>query len=60
MANEPRSERISVSLTPTTLARLNAHASEHHWSTSLAAAILIEDALRTDQDNDSKQGARSR
>lgn len=53
---EARTERISVSLTPTMLARLESYAAEHRWRPSTAAAILIEDGLRTDQD----QGQRVR
>jgi hypothetical protein len=58
MNDEWRSERVSVSLTPRMLARLEAYASEHRWRVSTAAAILIEDALRTDEDQD--QETRSR
>jgi hypothetical protein len=43
--NETRSERVSVSLTPTMLARLETYAREHRWKLSTAAAVLIEDGL---------------
>jgi hypothetical protein len=55
---EARTKRISVSLTPTMLARLEAYAAEHRWRVSTAVAILIEDALGAGQDQG--QGARSR
>jgi hypothetical protein len=58
MNGEWRSERVSVSLTPKMLARLKAYAAEHRWRVSTAAAILIEDALRTDENQD--QETRSR
>jgi hypothetical protein len=43
---ENRSEKISVSLTPGMLARLDAYARAHHWSRSTAAAVLIEEGLK--------------
>ena len=45
MADERRSEKISVSLTPTLLARLDAYATEHRWSKSTAIEVLIERGL---------------
>jgi len=43
--DEPRSERFSVSLTLTSLAKLDAYAAEHRWTRSAAAAELIERGL---------------
>jgi len=43
--DEPRTEKLSVMLTPTALARLLAYAAEHHWSRSTAGAVLIEQGL---------------
>ena len=43
--DEVRSEKISVSLTPSILARLDAYAAEHRWSRSTAMAELIERGL---------------
>jgi metal-responsive CopG/Arc/MetJ family transcriptional regulator len=45
MDDETRSERFSISLTPTMLAKLDAFAAEHRWSRSTAAVVLIEDGL---------------
>lgn len=45
MDPEKRSEKISVSLTPTELARLETYAAEHRWSRSTAIAELIERGL---------------
>jgi hypothetical protein len=42
---ENRSERVSVSLTPGIVARLDAYAHAHHWSRSTAAAVLVQDGL---------------
>jgi hypothetical protein len=44
--DETRSERFSVSLTPTMLARLDTYASTFRWTRSTAAAYLIEDGLK--------------
>jgi hypothetical protein len=41
-----RSERFSVNLTPAALARLDAYAEDHHWTRSMAAALLIEQGLQ--------------
>lgn len=46
MQTETRSERFSVSLTPSVLARLDAYAADHRWTRSTAAAVLIEEGLR--------------
>jgi metal-responsive CopG/Arc/MetJ family transcriptional regulator len=43
--DELRSERFSVSLTPSMLAKLDAYAVEHRWTRSTAAAVLIERGL---------------
>ena len=43
--DEQRSERFSVSVTPSVLARLDAYAAEHRWTRSTAATELIERAL---------------
>lgn len=43
--DELRSERFSVSLTPSVLAKLDAYAAEHRWTRSTAAAELIERGL---------------
>ena len=47
--DELRSERFSVSLTPSALAKLDAYAAEHRWTRSTAAAELIERGLDEDQ-----------
>ena len=43
--DELRSERFSVSLTPSMLAKLDAYAAERRWTRSAAAAELIERGL---------------
>lgn len=50
------SRRISVSLPPDMLARLDAYAREHRWSRSTAAAVLIEEGLRDPVGNDVQEG----
>lgn len=45
---ETRSEKISVSLTQSALARLDVYAAEHRWSRSTAIAELIERGLPRD------------
>lgn len=42
---ENRSEKISISLTPGMLSRLDAYARAHRWSRSTAASVLIEQGL---------------
>jgi metal-responsive CopG/Arc/MetJ family transcriptional regulator len=44
--DETRSERFSVSLTPSIMERLDAYAAQHRWTRSTAAAVLIEEGLR--------------
>jgi metal-responsive CopG/Arc/MetJ family transcriptional regulator len=39
-------KRITVSLDEETAAELDRYAREHHWSRSVAAALLIEAALK--------------
>jgi len=43
--DEKRSERFTVSLTPTEMARLDGYASGARWSRSTAAAVLIQRGL---------------
>lgn len=40
--DEKRSERFSVNLTPSELAKLDAYAAEHRWSRSTAAAEAMQ------------------
>ena len=40
--NETRTEKISVNLTPSVKARLDAYRKAHHWPRSTAVAVLIE------------------
>ena len=47
--DELRSERFSVSLTPTVLAKLDAYAADHRWTRSTAAAELIERGLEEEK-----------
>ena len=42
---ELRSEKISVTLTPTVLARLDTYRDRRRWSRSTAIAALVEDGL---------------
>lgn len=58
MDDEPRSERVSVSIAPSVMAKLKAHAREHRWNLSQAAAVLIEDGLAADADQEQEAGAR--
>ncbi len=57
--DEPRSERFSVSLTPSMLAKLDAYAAEHRWTRSTAAAVLIEQGLDRDQNKITDREGRS-
>lgn len=57
---ERRSERVSVGLTPTMMARLSAYAAEHRWTVSTAAAFLLEDALSAEDQGKDNQETRSR
>ena len=49
---ELRSEKISVTLTPTVLARLDAYRDRRRWSRSTAMAALIEEGLDRDQEGE--------
>ncbi|MHB1431401.1 MAG: hypothetical protein ACYCVZ_04720 [Streptosporangiaceae bacterium] len=42
---EMRSEKLSVTLTPSVVARLDAYRHARRWSRSTAIAALIEDGL---------------
>lgn len=42
---ETRTEKISVNLTPSVLARLDAMRARRRWTRSTAAAVLIEHGL---------------
>jgi hypothetical protein len=42
---ELRTEKITVTLTPTALARLDAYRERHRWSRSGAIAALVDDGL---------------
>jgi metal-responsive CopG/Arc/MetJ family transcriptional regulator len=42
---ELRTEKVSVILTPTVLARLDAYRDRRRWSRSTAIAALVEDGL---------------
>lgn len=44
-STEARTERISVSLSRETLAKLEQYAARHRWAVSAAAAYIIEDHL---------------
>jgi metal-responsive CopG/Arc/MetJ family transcriptional regulator len=56
--DEQRDKRISVSLTPTLLAQIDAHAREHRWTRSTAVAVLVEKALSQEQDQEGDQRSR--
>lgn len=43
--NADRTERITVNLTPDSLARLDQFAEQRHWTRSTAVAVLIERGL---------------
>jgi metal-responsive CopG/Arc/MetJ family transcriptional regulator len=49
---ELRTEKISVTLTPTTLARLDVYRQHRRWSRSSAIAALIEEGLDREPDKD--------
>jgi hypothetical protein len=51
--DEIRSVKISITLTPSEAARLDAYAERHHWTRSTAAAVLIKNGLAWD---DEKRG----
>jgi metal-responsive CopG/Arc/MetJ family transcriptional regulator len=44
-----RTEKISVMLEPTVLARLDSYAERNRWTRSTAVAVLVERALDSDQ-----------
>jgi metal-responsive CopG/Arc/MetJ family transcriptional regulator len=46
---EKRSEKISIQLAPSLLARLDAYARQHRWSRSNAVAALIDTGLQAEQ-----------
>jgi metal-responsive CopG/Arc/MetJ family transcriptional regulator len=50
MDAERRTEKISVSLAPSVLVRLDAYAAEHYWSRSTAIAVLVERGLEGQDD----------
>lgn len=49
VVSETRSEKVSVVLTPTMLARLDDYRDKRHWTRSTAIAVLIEDGLDREQ-----------
>lgn len=51
--SELRTEKVSVVVTPTTLARIDAYRAPRRWSRSTAMAALIEEGLDRD---DERQG----
>jgi len=52
--DETRSERFSVSFTPSLVARLDAYAAGHHWTRSTAAAVLVERGLDAEEQDQGK------
>jgi metal-responsive CopG/Arc/MetJ family transcriptional regulator len=48
---EMRTEKVSVTLTPTVLARLDAYRDQRRWTRSTAIAALIEEGLDRDRRN---------
>jgi metal-responsive CopG/Arc/MetJ family transcriptional regulator len=55
---ENRTEKISISLTPGMLTRLDAYARAHRWSRSTAASVLIEQGLAGQEGNTQEEGGR--
>lgn len=53
--SELRSERFSITLTPSALAKLDAYAAEHRWTRSTAAAELIERGLEDDEGSEEQK-----
>jgi metal-responsive CopG/Arc/MetJ family transcriptional regulator len=49
---EFRTEKISVTLTPTTLARLDAYRKRRRWTRSTAIAAMIEEVLDREPDEE--------
>jgi hypothetical protein len=60
MNDTPRSARVSVSLPPELLARLERFAAAHHWKASTAAWVLIERGLEVEEQKDQADQARGR
>jgi hypothetical protein len=50
--SELRTEKISVTLTPATVARLDAYRAPRRWSRSTAIAALIEEGLDREQEQE--------
>ena len=50
--SELRTEKISVTLTPATVARLDAYRAARLWSRSTAIAALIEEGLDREQEKE--------
>jgi hypothetical protein len=42
---EARTERFSITVTPTVLVKLNEYADDHRWARSVAVEVLIEQGL---------------
>jgi metal-responsive CopG/Arc/MetJ family transcriptional regulator len=53
---EIRTERFSVNITPSLMARLDAYRYDRRWTRSTAAAVLIEQGLDED-DQDQETGS---
>lgn len=49
VSTEPRSEKVSAMLSPSTLARLDAYRASRRWSRSAAIEALIEEGLQRDE-----------
>jgi hypothetical protein len=56
--SENRTEKISVLITPRTLAKLDAYRAAHRWTRSTAAAVLIEQQLEETGEEGGVRGAR--
>jgi metal-responsive CopG/Arc/MetJ family transcriptional regulator len=52
---ELRTEKVSVVLTPTVLARLDAYAGRRRWTRSSAIAALIEEGLDREPNEEGRQ-----
>jgi metal-responsive CopG/Arc/MetJ family transcriptional regulator len=50
--SELRTEKISVTLTPSVLARLDAYRQPRRWSRSTAIAALVEEGLDKEPDRE--------
>jgi hypothetical protein len=55
--DETRSVKISVVITPSLAARLDAYRERRYWSRSAAAAILIMDGLTRDEEEKENRNA---